>query len=491
MLDSANDGITEKIVYEGRAAKVYADAEKLELIDKYYDECAEQGSTQDQINKSIKDVATVQAIIGDPRRLDAIAEDFVAHYETRLSEGSSVCGKAMIVCMTRNIAFELYKRIVALRPEWAEKKTHADRDAVSSAEEKKLMPIERIKLVMTSSKDDPEVMADLIGNDNDRKVWAEQFKNPKSNFKVVVLVDMWLTGFDVPCLDAMYIDKPLQKQTLIQTISRVNRVYPGKSKGLVVDYIGFKKRMNLALKLYGGVPGASGQMVDDDPTENLDDFISIVCDELRSLHEIIYPFDDLDFDEMSDAEQLQCLNRAANYVLSTERLYNDFIQHSKIMITAYKICQSSDQFTDEERERVYFFRSVRAILMKLTKGNAPDVDTMNIRVRQLMEDALQSDGVEDVVKIVEDKNGDFDIFDPAHVDRISNIQLPNFKRKMLERLLRQQISEYRKVNKIKAEEFSVRLNGLLKDYNDRSDDAVFADQVMSEVTERITELIRE
>lgn len=491
MLDSANDGITEKIVYEGRAAKVYADAEKLELIDKYYDECAEKGSTQDQINKSITDVATVQSIIGDPRRLDAIAEDFVSHHESRLEEGASVAGKAMVVCMTRNIAFDLYKRIVALRPQWAEKKLHADEDEVSPADEKKLMPIERIKLVMTSSKDDPEEMANLIGNDNDRKVWAEQFKNPNSNFKIVVLVDMWLTGFDVPCLDAMYIDKPLQKHTLIQTISRVNRVYPGKTKGLVVDYIGFKKRMNFALKLFGGVQSPSGQTVNDDPTENIEDFVTIVRDELRSLHNLVYPFDDLEFEDYTPAQQLACLNKAANYILSSEKRYNDFMRHSKIMSTAYNVCQSSDLFTREERDRVYFFKSVRAILMKLTKSTAPDVETMNIRVRQLMEDALQSDGVEDVVKIVEDKNGDFDIFDPAHIERISNIKLPNIRRKMLERLLRQQISEYEKVNKLKALEFGKRLDALLKEYNDRSDDAVFADKVMSEVTDRIAELIRE
>lgn len=491
MLDSANDGITERIVYEGRAAKVYADAEKLALIDKYYDECAEQGSTQDQINKSITDVATVQSIIGDPRRLDTIAEDFVNHYENRIAEGASVCGKAMIVCMTRNIAFDLYKRIVALRPQWAEKKLYADEDKVTPEEERKLMPIERIKLVMTSSKDDPEEMANLIGNDNDRKVWAEQFKNPNSNFKIVILVDMWLTGFDVPCLDVMYIDKPLQKHTLIQTISRVNRVYPGKNKGVVVDYIGFKKRMNYALKLYGGVQTASGEMIDDDPTENIDDFVTIVRDELESLHAITHPYDDREFEDYTDEQQLQCLNAAANFILQQEKRYNAYMHHSKVMSEAYNICQSSDQFSNDERDRVFFFKSVRAILMKLTRGNAPDVEKMNIRVRQLMEDALHSDGVEDVVKIVEDNNGDFDIFDPSHIDRISNIQLPNIKRKMLERLLRQQISEYQKVNKLKALEFKERLEGLLKDYNDRSDDAVFADQVMSEVTDRITELIRE
>ena len=491
MLDSANDGITEKIVYEGRAAKVYADAEKLALIDKYYDECAEQGSTQDQINKSITDVATVQSIIGDPRRLDAIAEDFVSHYEARIEEGATVCGKAMIVCMTRNIAFDLYKRIVALRPQWEEKKAHADEDQVSPEDEKKLLPIPRIRLVMTSSKDDPEEMANLIGNDNDRKVWADQFKNPYSNFKIVILVDMWLTGFDVPCLDLMYIDKPLQKHTLIQTISRVNRVFPGKNKGLVIDYIGFKKRMNFALKLYGGVENSSGQMIDDDPTENIEDFVKIVRDELEILHSITHPFDDREFEDYTNEEQLRCLNRAANYILSTEQLYNDFMHHSDILSKAYNVCQSSEELSDDEHNRVFFFKAVRAILKKMTRGNAPDVEKMNIHVRRLMEDALQSDGVEDVVKIVEDSNGDFDIFDPAHIERIAGIQLPNIKRKMLERLLRQQINEYKKVNKLKALEFGKRLDNLLKEYNDRSDDAVFAEKVMSEVTEKITELIRE
>lgn len=491
MMDSVRDGITVQIVYEGRAAKVLADNDKLRQIDEYYDECAEQGSSLEQINKSIRDVANAQSIIGDPRRLQTVAEDFIHHYESRVEEGASVCGKAMFVCMSREIAFDFYKRIIALRPEWAEKRLASAGVNLTKEEEKKLMPIECVKLVMTGNKDDQEELAKLLGNDNDRKVWAEQFKNPKSNFRIVILVDMWLTGFDVPCLDTMYIDKPIQKHTLIQTISRVNRVYPGKTKGLVVDYIGFKKRMNLALKQYGGVPKQGGGEEEDDPTLEFPDFLKIVRDELESLATIIYPFDDSDFYGTDPIRQLKCLNKAANFILLTEKTKNLFMAHSKRLREAYNICMSSDEITKEERDKTHFYMAVRAVIAKLTKGDAPDVETMDIHAKKLMEEALMSDGVEEVVKIVEDKHGDLNLFDPEHVARIERIKLPNIRRKLLERLLRQQISEYHRVNRIKALEFAKRLNELLEEYNDRSDDAVFAEKVMNDVTGRIVELIKE
>lgn len=491
MVDSVNDGITVRIVYEGRAAKVVADNAKLQEIEQYYEECEKAGSTEEQINKSKQQSASLDAIIGDPQRLDAVAADLVAHYEQRVDEGATVCGKAMVVCSSREIAFDLYKRIVALRPQWAEK-LPCDPDAnISDDEKKHLLPIERVKMVMTSNKDDSPELAKLLGNKADMREWAQQFKQQGSNFKIVIVVDMWLTGFDVPCLDTMYIDKPLQRHTLIQTISRVNRVCPGKEKGLVVDYLGIKRRMNAALKQYGGGGQGGDDGGDDNPTDDIAEFVKIVKDSLESLDIVMHGFDADGFYKGSPLQQVQTLNKAANFVLAHEERKNLFMGYAKRMRQAFNMCSSSDDFTRHQREKVVFYTAVRAVVAKMTKGDAPDVDEMNKRVRLLMQEALQSSGVEEVVKIVEDAHGDLDLFDPKHLERIDKIELPNIRLKLLERLLRQQISQLGKVNKVKAVEFAERLRNLLKEYNDRSDDAVFAQEVMTAVTTGIKELMQQ
>lgn len=493
MVDSVVDGITVSIVYEGRAAKVFADNEKLQEIDRYYEECEKQGSTEEQIEASKQQTATMEAIIGDPQRLQAVAEDLVQHYEQRIEEGATVCGKAMVVCTSREIAFELYKRIIALRPEWNEKLPCSPEAVMTDSDRKMLLPMERIKMVMTGNKDDKADLAKLLGNKSDRQEWARQFKEPHSNFKIVIVVDMWLTGFDVPCLDTMYIDKPIQRHTLIQTISRVNRVCPGKEKGLVVDYLGIKKRMNLALKMYGGSNANSNgsNELEDDPTEGIEELVKMVKDELESLQGIIYGYDFSAFFAPSALDQLQALNGAADFITAQEEKKKLFMAHAKRLNQAFKMCSSSDLISKKERSLILFFTAVRAVIFKSTQGEAPDVEAMNIHVRKLMQEAIASSGVEEVVKIIENKQGDLDLFDPAHLERIDQIKLPNIRLKLLERLLRQQITDLGKINKVKAIEFIERLNSLIKDYNDRSDDAVFATEVMHAVTNGIKEMMRD
>lgn len=494
MVDSVVDGITVSIVYEGRAAKVFADNEKLQEIDKYYDACEQAGSTEEQVNASKQQTATMEAIIGDPKRLHAVAEDLVKHYEQRIEEGATACGKAMIVCTSREIAFELYQRIITLRPNWNQKLPCAPEATLTDNDKKKLLPMERIKMVMTGNKDDKAELAKLLGTKSDRQEWARQFKEPHSNFKIVIVVDMWLTGFDVPSLDTMYIDKPIQRHTLIQTISRVNRVCPGKEKGLVVDYLGIKKRMNMALKQYGGSQGSQddeSSLLIDGPTEGIEDLVKIVKDEIESLQSILYGFDYQAFFGNSALEQLQALNGAADYVTAHEDRKKLYMAHAKRLNQAFKMCSSSDMIASKERSLILFFTAVRAVVFKSTQGEAPDVEQMNIHVRKLMQAAMESSGVEEVVKIVENKKGDLDLFDPAHLERIDQIKLPNLRLKLLERLLRKQITDLGKINKIKSVEFIERLNSLIKDYNDRSDDAVFATEVMHAVTKGIKEMMED
>ena len=463
MTESVADGITRRIVYEGRAARVFADHRQLQEIENYYKQCAEEGANEYQIEESKKAVTQMDKIIGDPKRLAAVAKDFVEHYEKRIEEGSTVCGKAMFVCSNRPIAYDLYKQIIALRPEWE---------------------TEKIKMVMTRSKDDNETLYNLLGNDEDRKKLDLAFKDPESEFKVAIVVDMWITGFDVPCLDTMYIDKPLQRHTLIQTISRVNRVYEGKDKGLVVDYIGIKSNMNNALKQYAG----GGDM--DNNVETIEKSLTMVKDELDILRRMFAPFDYSKFTTGTPLEQLDCLKRAAEFVQSTEKMQNLFMGHVRKLKSAFNLCSNHDDISDNEREDIHFFTGVRSIVYKLTKGNAPDVTQMNQRVSQMLQEALQSEGVEEVALVNADTK-DLDLLSEDYMARLEKLQLPNTKVKLMEKLLRTVITEFKKVNKMKGVDFTKRLNALVQRYNDRSDNAVFAEEVLNEVAKQMAELLKE
>ena len=481
MTESVKDGITVNLVYDGRAAKVTLDQAKVKEIEDYYAQCAVEGANEHQIEESQKAVAHIDAIIGDPDRLRAVAEDFIRHYETRVSEGATVAGKAMFVCSNRKIAYDFYQIVVGLRPEWAEKKICPDGVELSEKEKKELKPIEKIKLIMTRNKDDEPALYEMLGTKDDRKEYDRQFKNVKSNFKIAIVVDMWLTGFDVPALDTIYIDKPIQQHTLIQTISRVNRVYTGKEKGLIVDYIGIKKNMNLALKKYTNF--------ESEEFEGVEQSVTIVKDQLEVLGQMFHNFNSSDFFHSTPKEQLACLNRAVEYVQLTEELERRFMAAVKRMKQAFNLCGSSDAISDTEKDYIHFYYAVRSILFKLTKGDAPDISQMNARVRELLEGAIQSDGIEELFET--GKHISVDIFSDEYIDKINAIQLPNTKIKVLQRLLSQAIDEYKKVNRIMGMEFSERLKRVVDQYNNRRRDEALANEVLDDVAEQLAKLLEE
>ena len=481
MTESVRDGITVNLVYDGRAARVTLDQAKVREIEKYYEECERLGANEHQIEESQKAVANMEVIIGDQNRLRAVAEDFINHYETRVAEGATVAGKAMFVCMNRYIAYDLYKILIELRPEWAVKKVATDGVELTEKDKKELKPIEMLKLVMTRNKDDDKELFDMLGTKDDRKEFDRQFKNPKSNFKIAIVVDMWLTGFDVPELDTIYIDKPIQQHTLIQTISRVNRVCEGKDKGLIVDYIGIKKNMNLALKKYTNF--------ECDEFEGVEQCVVIVKDQLEVLGQMFYNFNSNDYFHGSPTEQLACLNRAVEYVQLSEELETRFMAAVKRMKQAFNLCSSSEKLSDEDKDYIHFYCAVRSILFKLTKGDAPDIAQMNARVREMLEGAIQSDGIEELFET--GKHISVDIFSDEYMDKINAIQLPNTKIKILQRLLSQAIDEFRKVNKIMGMEFADRLKRVIDEYNNRRRDEAYANEVLDDVAEQLAQLLEE
>jgi type I restriction enzyme R subunit len=485
MTESVKDEITVRIVYEGRAAKVALNNSELEKIEKYYEEAAEQGANEYQIEKSKEETTSINSILGDPKRLQAIALDLVTHYEKRVSEGATQKGKAMVVCSSREIAYELFKNIVSLRPEWNEIREAEEGADLSEKDRKELKPIERIKMVMTRGKDDDEDLYRRLGTKDDRKELDRQFKNAKSNFKVAIVVDMWLTGFDVPFLDSIYIDKPIQQHNLIQTISRVNRKFEGKEKGLVVDYIGIKKQMNLALAKYN--------KGDKDNFEDINQSVIIVRNHLDLLLRLFHTFDATKyFDKKAKPiEQLMTLNLAVEFVQNSKDTETRFIGFVKRLKAAYDICAGSEKLKQKEKDQVHFFLAVKSILLKLTKGEAPDTAQMNAKVREMIKNALESDGVQEIFKMGEDAQSEQDIFDEDYLAKIDKIKLPNTKIKLLLQLLAKVIGEMRKVNKVRGVDFSKKMQAIVEKYNKRDDSDLFRSEVYEEMAEALTNMILE
>ncbi|EGQ8475484.1 type I restriction endonuclease subunit R [Vibrio cholerae] len=481
MTEAVNDGITVRIVYEGRAAKVILDNSKLEEIEKYYEECERLGANEHQIDESKKASANMNAILGDPDRIAELAKDFVTHYEKRVTEGSTIKGKAMFVCASREIAYEFYKNVKVLRPEWFEEKQAIDGVELTEKDKEELMPLPMVNMVMTRGQDDKAEMYALLKTKDYRKELDKQFKNAKSNFKIAIVVDMWLTGFDVPELDTIYIDKPLQKHNLIQTISRVNRKFEEKDKGLVVDYIGIKSRMNQALAMYS--------KADKSNFEDIRQSLIEVRNHLHLLAQMFHTFDSRDYFSGEPVKQLECLNQAAEFALQTKKIELRFMGLVKRLKAAYDICVGSEDITQDERERIHFYIAVRSIVFKLTKGNAPDTAQMNKRVREMIAEALRAEGVEEIFTLGDDQAETIDIFDDEYMDRINKIKLPNTKMQLLQKMLEKAISDFKKVNQLQGIDFSKRFKALVDQYNERKENDVLNGEEFDNFSQMMTDMI--
>ncbi|SFQ34086.1 type I restriction endonuclease subunit R [Enterovibrio norvegicus] len=481
MTEAVNDGITVRIVYEGRAAKVILDNSKLEEIERYYEECERLGANEHQIEESKKASANMNAILGDPDRIEELARDFVTHYEKRVSEGATIKGKAMFVCASREIAYEFYKNVKALRPEWFEEKQAIDGVELTDKDKEELMSLPMVNMVMTRGQDDDADMYALLKTKDYRKELDKQFKNAKSNFKIAIVVDMWLTGFDVPELDTIYIDKPLQKHNLIQTISRVNRKFEGKDKGLVVDYIGIKSRMNQALAMYS--------KADESNFEDVRQSLIEVRNHLHLLAQVFHKFDSSDYFGGEPVKQLECLNQAAEFVLQTKKTEMRFMGLVKRLKAAYDVCVGSEEIEQEEREHIHFYIAVRSIVFKLTKGDAPDTAQMNKRVREMIAEALRAEGVEEIFTLGDDKAETIDIFDDEYMARINKIKLPNTKMQLLQKMLEKAISDFKKVNQLQDINFSKRFQALVDQYNERKENDVLNGEEFDNFSQMMTDMI--
>lgn len=486
MTDSVKDGITVRLVYDGRAVRACLDDEKVKKIEEYYSKCLDDGSNEYQVEASKKAVTNLAAVVGDADVLNAVADYFIDHYESRVRENATVAGKCMFVCLNREIAFNFYKILRNKRPDWFKEIVAAPGAMLSDRDKKELLPMPMCKLVATRSNDDPKEMFDLLGNDADRKIAATQFKNVKSNFKIAIVVDLWLTGFDVPFLDTIYIDKPLsQKHTIIQTISRVNRSYQGKENGLIVDFIGIKQGLLSALRSY----------TDFNPnnfSENeIQSAIKIVKNQIEVLDSMMSGFDSRLYFNGTPTEKLQCLNKATEFIQQTKELEQRFMFNVRRLTKAFKLCNSKKDFEKSILDKVYYYQAIKSILFKLIKGDAPDIDTMNSVVSKMMQEAIGAEGVEEVFSIDKKiKAEPIDLFSDEYLEMIERIRLPNTKAKILTQLLKKAILNFKKVNKIKAQTFEERLQSIIDNYNNRISDKEQVESILNDVTEQLVELLK-
>ncbi|MGZ0051491.1 type I restriction endonuclease subunit R [Brevibacillus gelatini] len=478
MKESSDDGITVRIAYEPRLARVILSDEQAKEIQRYYEKCTEEGANPEQVEESKRAMSEMKRVLGHPDRLKRLAADIVSHYEALCAEKPAIVQKAMIVCADRTLAFKLYKEIIAIRPDWNILRKAENEASLSEEKLAKLIPLEKIKLVATRGDNDEKELFDLCGNKEYRAKLDKQFKNNDSNFKIAIVVDMWITGFDVPSLAVMYIDKPIQKHTLIQTISRVNRVFEGKDKGLVVDYIGIKENMMEAIKIYGGPQ--------ESPIDELRISLLVFRNHLSLIDALMNGFNADPFYFGQPLERLVCLNAAAEYVQISKELETRFMDLSRKLKAAYEICFPSGEMTDEEVTKAQFYLAIRSIIYKQTKGDAPDAEIMNRVVEKMVQEAITCTGIENIVNA----NKPEDVFGDEFQKQLDKIDLPISKFNALLKLLRKAISGYGKTNKVKAIAFDERLKKVVDTYNNR-DKLVFTSEVVADfINDLSDELIK-
>lgn len=455
MQQSVDDEITVELKYIPRIANVTLDSEKVKEIDAYYKQCADEGATEDDVAASKKAMSAMEVILGDDERLDRLAKDIIEHYSNACENNPDVVQKAMIVCSKRKIAYKLLQKFKKQKPEWFEEKKSPDDSKLTAEELKELSPMPTIAMVATRAPNDSADMYNYLGDKARSKKLDDAFKMENSNFRIVIVVDMWITGFDVPCLSFLYNDKPLQKQTLIQTISRVNRKYEGKEFGYIIDYIGIRDNMMEAMRKFGGETFGPSE---DDVQQALEALII----ELKILSDVFVDFDITPFtdSQTTPLERLECLSSAADYIITlTEQLNlsNEkdkpktvsvktfFLAHVKRLRTAYDICQPSNVLTNEQLSLSQCFMAVASYIRK-TSGEKHDAESMNRVVEKMVAEALKCNSVVSILQTDVEEN----IFSPEFVEQLDNIKLPATKLEVLIKMLRKSIKEYKDTNKIAA-----------------------------------------
>jgi type I restriction enzyme R subunit len=450
---AVDDGATVPISYESRLVKIRLNQEVVNKIDYAVDEIA--GATEEQKEKAKKKNAQIDAIVGHPERLHDIAKDIVEHFEARQKTFE---GKAMVVCMTRQIAVNLYQEIINIRPNW-----HDD-ELMKGA----------IKIVMTSSSDDPESFQPHHTSKEDRKKLALRLKDVNDSLQMVIVQSMWLTGFDVPCLHTMYIDKKMQGANLMQAIARVNRVYKDKPGGLIVDYIGIGQDLRNAMGVYTQ-SGGEGEAVLD-----IAEIIAGMKTKFEIVDQMFHGFDYKQYFKAENNEKLKILLGATNFILQDEKLKNRFLAEITALSKLFAMAVPSFE-SEQIRDEVAFFQAIKARINKFTPSGGKSDKQVETAVRQIVDEALASDGVVDIFEAAGIKTPTLDILSEEFLLEVKNMEQKNLAFELLRKLLNDEVKIRKRKNMTQGKKFSEMLENVIKRYHNNQIDTAQLIQELSEI----------
>lgn len=439
MTQAVEDGATRPVYYESRVIKLNLDEATLKLIDKEYDIMA-LNADEAVVEKSKRELGQMEAVLGNDNTINSLVSDILDHYEN--NRENLLTGKAMIVAYSRPIAMKIYKRILELRPAWTEK----------------------VAVVMTSGNNDPEEWREIIGNKHHKDELAKKFKDNNSPLKIAIVVDMWLTGFDVPSLATMYVYKPMSGHNLMQAIARVNRVFRDKEGGLVVDYVGIATALKKAMNDYTA----------RDKKNYGDTDVAKVAfpkfqEKLSVCRDKFHGFDYSKFQAGTDLERSKTISGAVNFIMGREKIddKDSFVKEALMLHQALSLCSS---LVDEgDRLEAAFFDAVRVLVLRLTNtgvGKKISLPEMNARINELLKQSIKSDGV---INLFSDIKEEFSLFDSKFLEEVANMKEKNLAVELLKKLIAEQVSVYRRTNIVKSEKFSeimqrsinAYLNGML------------------------------
>lgn len=433
MTQAVKDGATCPVFYESRVVNLKLDEETIRKIDAEYEKLSDEGATPQQIEESMHEMSHLEEILGAPETIDSLVQDILKHYEE--NRQYELTGKAMIVAFSRPIAIRIYKRILELRPDWTEK----------------------VKVVMTGSNNDPEEWHDIVGNKQYKKELAKKFKDDTDPMKIAIVVDMWLTGFDVPSLATMYVYKPMSGHNLMQAIARVNRVFYGKAGGLVVDYIGIAKALKEAMRDY------TKQDQENYGDPNIKETALIKFKEkLEVCRDFFHGFNYAKFHDGTDADRAEIIKGAVNFMLapSLEEQCTQFLKEALLLKNAVSLCRSL--LNEEQRYEAAFFETVRTAINRIknikTKVSKREI---NERIGELLKQSIKSEGV---INLFSDVKAEFSLFDPAFLEEISKMKEKHIAIELLKKLLKERIHLYQRTNLVQAQKFSDLINMALSNY---------------------------
>lgn len=433
MTQSVKDGATCPVFYESRVINLKLDQETIQKIDAEYEKLSNEGATAQQIEESMHEMSHLEEILGAPETIDSLVQDILRHYEE--NRQYELTGKAMIVAFSRPIAIRIYKRILELRPDWNEK----------------------VKVVITGSNNDPEEWHEIVGNKQYKKELAKKFKDDSDPMKIAIVVDMWLTGFDVPSLATMYVYKPMAGHNLMQAIARVNRVFSGKAGGLVVDYIGIAKALKEAMRDY------TKQDQQNYGNPDIKETALVKFNEkLEICRDFFHGFNYAKFHFGTDADRAAIIKSAVNFMLapSMEERCSSFLKEALLLKNAVSLCRSL--LNEEQRYEAAFFETVRTAINRIKNIKSKvSKREINERIGELLKQSIKSEGV---INLFSDIKAEFSLFDPAFLEEIAKMKEKNIAIELLKKLLKERIHLYQRTNLVQAQKFSDLINMSLSNY---------------------------